>query len=192
MLPLAVALLLESAALDSVSTSAPIVADSISLASVDQARLSSLLRERFVRVASQGTIAEVGAAWVVDEGLAFEGSRAKDLPNPITWSQVDTVWTRGNMAWGLGLLGAVLGGIAAHVMSQPEDTDIFTPFTTPLSMFTVTVTGAVVGGAVGGVVGSRIHTGEPCIPPNRKGHGEDGRSSSWLPSSPALARVIAA
>ena len=148
-----------------------------SLSSAELKHLRSRLHGRSTaRVSRQGAWIVVREPVATSAGLSFRtsnGTIADQLPNPIPWNQVDTVWVLGDRAFAMAALGFVVGGVLARVLagSQEGAGDYST-----LAVISLTGTGAVLGATAGAFTGARFHTWREVYPFNPEALRPRGRS----------------
>jgi len=122
--------------------------------------LESRLKGRVVRVSRQGVRTLMTEARPSQQGLAYATSRGADeWPNPIPWSQVDTLWARGDRASSFALLGAVLGGVLG-ALGDTEDAGGYAG----VAKLATTATGIAVGAGLGALGGASLHTWKRVYP----------------------------
>ena len=128
-----------------------------SLASVQRPRPSDRELEllsrgigSMARLSTRGRRVEIESPRLTSIGVGYTQA-SEPLPNPIPWSEVDTLWTRNSRAGIIGLLGAAAGATSVFAMVGPVDNegDAANPFLVGL--------GGLGGFLIGAAVGSTMH-----------------------------------
>src|SRR5262245_32174721 len=108
------------------------------------------------RLSRHGTRVEVSEPRPTPEGLRFTPTQATSaLPNPVAWSEVDTLWVRGDRAASFAWLGLAAGAVMGRVAAgDQEGAGEYAGLAVP----SVTATTALGGAGLAALVGARLVT----------------------------------
>jgi len=138
--------------------------DRQTLSAAELKYVSSRLGGRsMARVSRHGVWTVVSEPRPTPEGLAYATLPAPNppLPNPVPWSEIDTVWVRNHRAGDMAMMGLVVGGVvAALAAGSQEGAGEYAD----LAKISVTGLGAAAGLATGALIGSAVHTWSVVVP----------------------------